>query len=88
MDRRNDYKTALLIEAIIHDNGTAAPSAAPSVATSTATSTATSAATSAAPTPARQLAALGVPIEVTMRVLTRPAERRSVLPEPMAHWTE
>lgn len=76
MDRRNDYKTALLIEAIIHDNGAAAPSAA------------LSAATSAAPTPARQLAELGVPIEVTMRVLTRPAERRSVLPEPVAHWTE
>lgn len=68
MDRRNDYKTALLIEAIIHDNGAAVPAPAPS--------------------PARQLAALGVPIEVTMRVLTRPSERRSVLPELVAHWTE
>lgn len=68
MDRRNDYKTALLIEAIIHDTGAPAPTPAPS--------------------PARQLAELGVPIEVTMRVLTRPSERRSVLPEPVAHWTE
>lgn len=57
MDRRTDYKTALLIENVIHD---AAGSARPSVA--------------------RDLAGMGVPLEVTLRVLTRPAERRNQLP--------
>jgi hypothetical protein len=32
--------------------------------------------------PARALAALGVPFEVTMRMLTRPDERRHVVPLP------
>ena len=52
MDRRTDYKTALRIDAVIHD---AAAGASPA---------------------ARELATLGVPIEVSLRVLTRPAERR------------
>ncbi len=59
MDRRSDYKTALRIDAVIHE-------ASPDQRTSAA----------------RQLAELGVPLEVTMRVLTRPAERRhQVTPE-------
>jgi hypothetical protein len=59
MDRRTDYKTALLIEATIHDAITAGTS------------------------PARALAALGVPFEIAMRVLTRPEERRQgVAPPP------
>jgi hypothetical protein len=52
MNRRHDYKMALLVESVIHD---------------------------AAHTPvaiARQLAELGVPLEVAMRVITRPSERR------------
>jgi hypothetical protein len=53
MDRRNDYKTALMIEAVIH----AVPPPRPGAA-------------------ARELAEMGVPLEVAMRVLTRPAERR------------
>jgi hypothetical protein len=53
MNRRNDYKTALLIESIIHE--APMPGAA---------------------SPARRLAEIGVPFEVAMRVLTRPAERR------------
>jgi hypothetical protein len=32
--------------------------------------------------PARALAALGVPFEVAMRVLTRPDERRHAVPPP------
>jgi hypothetical protein len=57
MDRRTDYKTALLIEAIIRDTAVAGQS------------------------PARALAALGVPFEAAMRLLTRPAERRVGQPE-------
>jgi hypothetical protein len=52
MDRRTDYKTALRIDAVIHEASTTALPAA------------------------RELAMLGVPIEVSLRVLTRPAERR------------
>jgi hypothetical protein len=52
MDRRTDYKTALRIDAVIHEAATTARPAA------------------------RELAMLGVPIEVSLRVLTRPAERR------------
>lgn len=52
MDRRSDYKTALIIDAVIHE---AAAEARPA---------------------ARELATLGVPLEVSLRVLTRPAERR------------
>lgn len=53
MNRRTDYKTALLIEAII--NEVQVPGEA---------------------SHARRLAEIGVPFEVAMRVLTRPAERR------------
>lgn len=52
MDRRSDYKTALKIDAVIHD---AAEQPRPA---------------------AHALADLGVPLEVSLRVLTRPAERR------------
>jgi len=52
MDRRNDYKTALTIDAVIHG------------------------ATVQARPAARELAAQGVPLEVCLRVLTRPSERR------------
>ena len=52
MDRRTDYKTALRIDAVIHDADAGARPAA------------------------LELATLGVPIEVSLRVLTRPAERR------------
>jgi len=52
MERRSDYKTALLIEAVIHDTAAQGRPAA------------------------RELATLGVPLEVSLRVLTRPAERR------------
>ena len=58
MERRSDYKTALLIEATIHE------------------------AEEQNRSPARALAALGVPFEVTMRMLTRPDERRHVVPLP------
>jgi hypothetical protein len=58
MEKRTDYKTALMIEAAIHD------------------------AQEENRSPARALAALGVPIEVAMRVLTRPDERRHVVPLP------
>jgi hypothetical protein len=58
MDRRTDYKTALLIEAVIHTPGADGRA------------------------PARELAGLGVPFDVTMRVLTRPAERRHQFPAP------
>lgn len=58
MDRRTDYRTSLIIDAVIHD---AAASARPA---------------------ATQLAEQGVPLEVSLRVLTRPAERRhQVTPE-------
>jgi len=58
MEKRSDYKTALLIEAAIHE------------------------AEEQHRSPARALAALGVPFEVTMRMLTRPDERRHVTPLP------
>jgi len=61
MDRRSDYKTALLIETTIH----------------------TDPARGFAPR-ARELAALGVPVEVALRVLTRPGERRHLPEGPMA----
>jgi hypothetical protein len=53
MDRRTDYKTALLIDSTIHE-----------------------AASEGRPRAATELARMGVPLEVTMRVLTRPVERR------------
>lgn len=56
MDRRTDYKTALLIDAAIHE-----------------------AASEGRPRAATELAGIGVPLEITMRVLTRPAERRHQL---------
>jgi hypothetical protein len=58
MEKRSDYKTALLIEAAIHE------------------------AQEQKRSPARALAALGVPFETAMRVLTRPDERRHVVPLP------
>jgi hypothetical protein len=58
MDRRSDYKTALLIDAAIQ-----AP-AAPG------------------DSPARTLAAMGVPFDVARRVLMRPDERRHPVPPP------
>jgi len=59
MDRRTDYKTALLIEAAIQ----------------------TDAAARSTVTAARELARIGVPVDVAVRVLTRPAERRHPDPE-------
>ncbi|MFC5547137.1 hypothetical protein [Massilia aerilata] len=59
MERRNDYKQALLIEAVIHE--------ADAVGRATA---------------ARRLAELGVPLEVAVRVLTRPVERRQQFESP------
>lgn len=53
MERRTDYKKALLIEAVVHE--------AESLGRATA---------------ARRLAEIGVPLEVAVRVLTRPVERR------------
>jgi hypothetical protein len=53
MDRRTDYKTALLFDSAIHE-----------------------AASEGRPRAATELARMGVPLEVTMRVLTRPVERR------------
>jgi hypothetical protein len=58
MERRNDYKTALMIEATIHE------------------------AQDQNRSPARALAAMGVPFEIAMRVLTRPDERRHAVPLP------
>ena len=58
MDRRSDYKTALLIDAAIQTPSTASSS------------------------PARTLAGIGVPFEVARRVLTKPEERRHLLPPP------
>jgi hypothetical protein len=58
MEKRTDYKTALMIESAIHE------------------------AQEENRSPARALAALGVPFEVAMRVLTRPDERRHVVPPP------
>lgn len=57
MDRRTDYKTALIIDAVMHD---AADQLRPA---------------------AHQLAQQGVPLEVSLRVLTRPAERRHQVTE-------
>ena len=53
MDRRSDYKTALLIDAVIHGEPAHGFGAR-----------------------ARELAALGVAVEVALRVLTRPEARR------------
>jgi 16S rRNA G527 N7-methylase RsmG len=63
MDRRTDYKTALLIEAMIH------------------THQAERAVT------ARALADIGVPFEVSLRILTKPNERRQemVLPNSLRY---
>jgi hypothetical protein len=58
MDRRTDYKMALLIEAVIHEAAEQGRSAA------------------------RELAGLGVPFEVALRVVTRPGERRQQFPPP------
>lgn len=57
MDRRSDYRTALIIDAVIHDAATEARPAA------------------------NELATRGVPLEVSLRVLTRPAERRHQVTE-------
>lgn len=59
MERRSDYKLALLIDAAIHD---AARDGRPA---------------------ARVLAGLGVPLEIAVRVLTRPNERRHPTPAPV-----
>lgn len=60
MERRTDYKLALLIEAALHDaTGAGLPHAA------------------------RELANLGVPLHVSMRVLTRPGERRHPGTDPV-----
>lgn len=56
MERRSDYKTALLIDAVVHAEAARGFAAQ-----------------------ARELAALGVPVEVALRVLTRPAQRRNNL---------
>ena len=58
MDRRTDYKTALLIDAAIQTPVAGGDS------------------------PARTMAALGVPFETARRVLTRPDERHHPLPAP------
>lgn len=60
MDRRSDYKTALLVEAAINNVPVRAFGER-----------------------ARELAALGVPIDVALRVLTRPAERRHQVDAPL-----
>jgi hypothetical protein len=59
MEKRTDYKTALLIEAVIHE--------APDIGF---------------PAAARQLAGIGVALDVAVRVLTRPAERRQQFESP------
>jgi hypothetical protein len=59
MEKRTDYKTALLIEAVIHElQAIGMPGAA------------------------RRLVGLGVPLEVAVRVLTRPVERRQQFESP------
>jgi hypothetical protein len=60
MERRTDYKLALLIEATLHDTASAG-----------------------LPNAARELAGIGVPLHVSMRVLTRPEERRHPGAEPV-----
>jgi hypothetical protein len=59
MEKRTDYKTALLIEAVIHE----APA-------------------TGFPVAARRLAEIGVSVEVALRVLTRPVERRQQFESP------
>ena len=59
MERRTDYKKALLIESVIHE--------ADALGRSTA---------------ARRLAEIGVPVEVALRVLTKPVERRQHFESP------
>lgn len=59
MERRTDYKTALLIEAVIHEAGATGMPAA-----------------------ARRLAEIGVAVDVALRVLTRPVERRQQFESP------
>jgi hypothetical protein len=59
MERRTDYKKALLIEAVIHDTDAIGRTSA-----------------------ARRLAELSVPLEVAVRVLTRPVERRQQFESP------
>jgi hypothetical protein len=59
MEKRTDYKTALLIEAVIHELHTIGMPAA-----------------------ARRLVELGVPLDVAVRVLTRPVERRQQFESP------
>jgi hypothetical protein len=59
MERRTDYKTALLIEAVIHEAGAIGM-----------------------PSSARRLAGMGVPIDIALRVLTRPVERRQYFESP------
>jgi len=59
MERRTDYKTALLIEAVIHE-----------------------ASAIGMPAAARRLAEIGVAMEVALRVLTRPVERRQQFESP------
>jgi hypothetical protein len=59
MERRTDYKTALLIEAVIHEAGAIGMPAA-----------------------ARRLAEIGVAMDVALRVLTRPVERRQQFDSP------
>jgi hypothetical protein len=59
MENRTDYKTALLIETVIHELHATGMSAA-----------------------ARRLVELGVPLEVAVRVLTRPVERRQHFESP------
>lgn len=59
MERRTDYKTALLIEAVIHE-----------------------ASAIGMPAAARRLAELGVTVDVAVRVLTRPVERRQQFESP------
>jgi hypothetical protein len=61
MENRTDYKTSLLIEAILHE--------APVIGF---------------PNAARRLAEIGVPLEVAVRVLTRPVERRQQFESPFA----
>ena len=59
MERRTDYKKALLIEAVIHETDAVGR-----------------------PGAARRLAEIGVPLEVAVRVLTRPVERRQQFESP------
>lgn len=59
MERRTDYKTALLIEAVIHE-----------------------ASATGMPASARRLAEIGVAMDVALRVLTRPVERRQQFESP------